>query len=292
VTFARFGPLLAAATLGLVVTTAHRRLPPRLAARMTVATLAAIALAALSSLWLLGLGYLAHAPLIGDRLRWCAMVLGVHHEVSAVVGLPATMLAIVGIVRFWRVIRLHRRVVCHEPAAVEVVESPEPYAATIPGRGGRIVMSTGLFDLLDDDERDGVLLHEQAHARFRHDRYLLVARAAAALIPGAQFLGNRLHFSVERWADEVAANRLGDRRIVATTLAKVALHHHGQPVATLGFAGLGVPARVQALLQPRRPHPPRALTAALWTAIGLTTALAFVQLHHVAGLIAALCPGR
>ncbi len=55
----RFGPLAVAILLGVVITSGHRRLPPRLAARMAVAILVTITLAAVRSLWLLSLGFLA-----------------------------------------------------------------------------------------------------------------------------------------------------------------------------------------------------------------------------------------
>ncbi len=155
--------------------------------------------------------------------------------------------------RGMRVLRMHRRVVCHEHAAIETVDGPDPYAVAIPGRGGRIVISTAMFDLLDTEERAVVVAHEQAHARFRHDRYLLVARTVGALLPGTGHLCNRLHFIIERWADESAATRHGDK--------------------------------------PRRPRPPRVVIGGLWLAIIATAALATMQAHHLAALITALCPG-
>ena len=288
----RFGPIIATVLAGVLVTAGHRQLPPRLAARMAVAILVAITLAAVPSLWLLSLGFLAHVPLVGSRLQWCAMVLGLHHEVPAIAGVPALLVSGVGIARGVRVLRLHRRVVCHEPAAIEVVDGTDAYAVTIPGRGGRIIMSTALFELLDPAERAVVLAHEQAHARFRHDRYLLIARLTGALVPGTRRMSDRLHFIIERWADEASAARSGDRRFVATTLAKVALCVNHQPRAyALGFAGLGVTARVAALLEPRRPRPPRVVIGVLWIAILATAGLAALQVHHLAALITALCPG-
>ncbi len=288
----RFGPLATTILLGVLVTSGHRRLPPRLAARMAMATLVAITLAAIPSLWLLSLGFLAHVPLVGSRLQWCAMVLGIHHQVPAIAGIPAILVSSVGLARSVRVLRLHRRVVCHDPGAIEVVDGTDAYAVTIPGRGGRIVISTAMCDLLDDDERRVVLAHEEAHARFRHDRYLLAGRLANALLPGTRRLSDRLHFIIERWADETAAAHRGDRRFVAATLAKVALCVDGQPRAfALGFAGLGVTARVAALLEPRRPRPHRVVIAGLWLSIAATAGLATMQVHHLAALITALCPG-
>jgi hypothetical protein len=126
----------------------------------------------------------------------------------------------------------------------------------------------------------------------------LVAEVAAALLPPLRLLATRIGYSVERWADDIAGIRCGDRHLVAATLGKVALHT--PPPATLGFgglgfvargaAGLGVAARMQALLEPpvTRPHPHRLL--ALWGVVVAAAATAVVQVHHLDGLVAALCP--
>ena len=154
-----------------------------------------------------------------------------------------------------------------------------------------MVLSSGLVELLDDDEQRVVLAHEGAHANHRHDRYLLVAQLAAATIPVLRPLTSRLQFSLERWADEVAVEVCGDRRFVAHTLGKVALHSV-TPVGALSFAGLGVPARVSALLSAPAPAPRVPLLIGLWSAIAVTGALAAFQVHHLASLVTpALCPG-
>jgi hypothetical protein len=82
----------------------------------------------------------------------------------------------------------------------------------------------------------------------------------------------------------------GDRGFVARTLGKVALRS-AAPTAAMGFAGLGVPARVAALLSPPTTALRSSVHAALWSAVTLTGALALFQIHHIAVLLAALCKG-
>jgi hypothetical protein len=285
-----FLPLIVAATLGAAVTMTHRRLPPRIASRAIAASIVVIAAAAVPSIWLVSITYLAHLSVLGGRFEWCAHALGMHDPIPWFVGLPAMTTLAVGIHRTRTVFREYRCLRHDVPGAVEIADCPRPFAFTLPGRGGRVVVSSGLVDMLDQTEQAVVLAHERAHALYRHDRYLLAAQLASANVPVLRPLAGRLQFSLERWADEAAVEHCDDRPLVARTLGKVALRS-AKPVAVMSFAGLGVPARVAALLAPPMTPLHRASHTALWISIGLAAALAGYQLHHLAGLVASLCPG-
>jgi Zn-dependent protease with chaperone function len=281
-------PILAALLLALVVTTIHRRLPPAVAARVVAVTTVVVAGAALPTLWMLAVGFVAHTPFLGDGFVWCTEVFGVHHQLPWWVGAPTVAFVVVGAVRAARVVRSHRRLRQDHPGSIEIAGHEQPFAVTLPGRGGHIVLSSGLVELLDEAEQRVVIAHEHAHARHRHDRYLLLAQTCAAAIPMLRPLTSRLQFTIERWADEAAVASCGDRRFVAMTLGKVALHAV-TPAGVLGFAGLGVPARMAALLGPAPgPARPRVLLG-VWLAIAVTAAMGAVQLHHLAGALAELC---
>lgn len=283
-------PLTVAMGLAIIVTATHRRLPPVVAARAVAITLAVVAAAAVPTLWIVSLGYVAHLPLLGGRLDWCAKTFGVHDPIPAWIGAPALMLSIAGIVRARPVLRSYRRLRHDHPGTVEIADHEQPFAFTLPGRGGHVVLSSGLVEMLDDAEQGVVLAHERAHARHRHDRYLLTAQLAAAVMPLLRPLAGRLQFSLERWADELAVAHCGDRGFVARTLGKVALRSV-TPVGAMSFAGLGVPARVAALLSPPMTPLRSHSHAALWGAILLTGMLAAFQIHHLARLLTAVCPG-
>lgn len=283
-------PLGVAMVLAVSVTAVHRRLPPVVAAKAVTITLAVVAIAAVPTLWIVSLGYLAHVPLLGGRLDWCAKAFGVHDPIPGWVGLPTLVLTLAGIVRTRAVIWAHRKLRHDQPGAVEVTDHARPFAFTLPGRGGHIVLSSALVEMLDDAEQDVVLAHEHAHARHRHDRYLLIAQLAAAIMPVLRPLAGRLQFSLERWADETAVAQCGDRGFVARTLGKVALRSI-TPVGAMSFAGLGVPARVAALLSPPATPLRSSAQAGLWSAIMITAALAAFQLHHLVRLLTALCAG-
>lgn len=287
-------PLLAATVLAITVTTAHRYMPPALASRMLAVSVVVVAGAAVPTLWLLSFGYISyvgHLPYIGRWFAWCAETIGIHETIPHWIGLPAVIVAAIGAVRTTRILRLHRRLRQDRPGSIEIAGHDAVFAFTLPGRAGQVVLSSGLVSLLDPEEQMIVLAHERAHGRHRHDRYLLMGQLASASTPFLRPLVSRLQFSLERWADEEAVVAGGgDRRFVAFTLGKVALNTLA-PLGALSFAGLGVPARVTALLSPPPSEPGASMLIGIWAMIGVTAMLAVTQLHHLATLLADVCPG-
>jgi Zn-dependent protease with chaperone function len=281
-------PLLVALVIAAIATSAHRRLPPRLATRFVTIALVIVVVAALPTALVVAVAFLAHAPVIGFGFDWCAQAIGLHGAVPAWLGIPVVILIAIGAVRTVRLMRDHRRLRLDEALPIHITNSHKPYAVTLPGRAGQIVISTALVDMLDEDERRIVLAHEQAHARYRHDRYLLVAELAAAALPPLRALARRVNYSIERWADEAAASVCGDRRLVAVTLGKVALE--ANPAGVAGFAGLGVASRIGALLEPPVPMPDRRQLVVLWSSLAVTAGFSLYQLHHLERLLTALCP--
>lgn len=283
-------PLIVAIGLAILVTATHRRLPPVVAARAATITLAIVAAAAVPTVWIVSFGFVAHLSVLGGWLEWCAEAIGVNDPVPFWVGVPALMVSVAGVVRARAVLRSYRRLRHDHPGAVEIADHAQPFAFTLPGRGGHVVLSSGLVEMLDEAEQGVVLAHERAHASHRHDRYLLGAQLAAAVMPILRPLAGRLQFSLERWADEIAVAHSGDRALVARTLGRVALRSV-TPAGAASFAGLGVPARVAALLAPPMMPLRSSDHVALWGAIAMTGVLASFQLHHLARLVTALCPG-
>lgn len=283
-------PLAASAVLATSVTALHRRLPPKRAAQILAVTLLVVLGAAVPTVLILSLGYLTHVPLLGSGLAWCAEAFGVHEQVSPWIGLPATAAALMGTVGAAKVLGSQRRLAQHHTGPVEVVTHDRPFAFTFPGRAGHVVVSSGLIEYLDNDELSVVLAHEQAHGRHRHDRYLVIAKLGAAVVPMLRPLSSRLEFSLERWADESAALACGNRNFVARTLGKVALGTPS-PAMNMNFAGLGVPARMTALLAPTVMQSSARRMMPLYAGVAITGLLATYQLHHLAKLFVTLCPG-
>jgi Zn-dependent protease with chaperone function len=281
-------PLVGALAIAVLVTSVHRQLPPRLAARFVVVALVVVAIAAIPTTLVLAVAFLAHAPVIGIGFEWCAQAIGLHGSMPAWIGVPAVALVLIGSVRTTRLLRQHRHLRIDEAHPVHIAHSHSPYAVTLPGRAGQIVMSTAMVELLDETEQRIVVAHERAHARYRHDRYLLVAELVAAALPPLRALSKRVSYSIERWADEAAAKVCGDRQLVAITLGRVALQ--ASPPTVAGFSGLGVASRMSALLQPPVRMPSRRNVLMLWSTLAVTAGLSLYQLHHLEQLLTALCP--
>ncbi|MFP5579327.1 MAG: M56 family metallopeptidase [Acidimicrobiia bacterium] len=164
-----------------------------------------------------------------------------------------------------------------------VLDSAEPLAYSLPGRDGGILLSRGLRSGLSRPELRVVIEHEVSHLRHRHHRYLLAGTICAAVVPFLRGVDRQIRFAVERWADEDAARAVGDRQLVAATIARVALD--GTNSAVLAFSGSGVLERVEAMLD--EPPVTSDLTGAtLLATTGITastmTAPA-LQVHHWIG---------
>jgi len=172
-----------------------------------------------------------------------------------------------------------------------VLPTDRPTAYAVPGRPGHIVVSAGMLRVLDAGERRVLLAHERSHLRRGHHRYLWVAGISAAVFPVLRPLRTRVRFAVERWADEDAASEVGDRRLVARTIFRASLAESG-PAPALGLAGLGVRARVEALLD--RPDTASALhgvaLASGLAALGVGVAGSTVQFHHLLIFAGHVCP--
>jgi Zn-dependent protease with chaperone function len=174
-----------------------------------------------------------------------------------------------------------------------VDDSVDAYA--VPGRPGRIVITSGMMDALSESEREVLLAHERAHVSASHYLFTALARLAAAANPLLRPLAAAVSYSIERWADERAASATGSRPLVAHTIAKAALAAAARPasraeyaVMLAGLTGPGqlgrrgsVPRRVDALLGP----PPQrsivllALAIAVLAVCGLAAFDAAGDLH-------------
>jgi len=188
--------------------------------------------------------------------------------------------------------------------SVYVLPLDQPEAYSLGSARGQVVISQGLLDVLDEEERRAVLLHEEGHLRAGHQLMLLVARAAAtALQPlaPARATMSEVEQAVEEAADAYAAMRLGRPGVVARSLTKAALAGLRDPAGAVALgAGPDVPARVRRLLDP--PEVPRWIPAACGVmAVGLLGLIAVTQMvagvavvaaaHHFIGLgTATFCP--
>lgn len=285
-------PLVSAVVIASIVTALHRRVRPQLSAVLLTSAIVGVAVAVIPTMVVLAIGYLAHLPYLGGGFEWCRSVLGFHAAVNPWLGATSTVALGVGVFRVSRSVQAWRGLRCVCTGEPAVVDSDEWFAYSLPGPGRRVAWSSGLVGALDREELEVVLAHERGHTDHRHDRHLLVAELAASLVPPLEPLCRRLRFSLERWADESAVSALGgDRKRVAVTLARVALGPASLSGAVAGFNGLGVAARVDALMWPRPLNREGWWCSVIGLGVVAVVVVAAVQAHHVAALAVTLCPG-
>lgn len=277
------------AVLSLLLAAISRIVVARTAPTRVVAFVVAAILCAAAATW--GLVLLA-ATLLGDTALVAdeALERGVQLQdpVPMLIGVTATILLILGVLRVARVVRTRRatnrelQAVCRACGTGElaVVSLDAPHAFAVPGRPGRILVTRGMLSMLDGNERRVVLAHERAHLQCRHHWLRAATEVCAALNPLLIPVREAVAYLVERSADEHAATVTGSRELVARTLTKAALaggsptHPSGSP-GPLRFTGCGVSARVAALhCDPPRPEP---LVPSGVLALGVATAIAAVQ---------------
>lgn len=196
-----------------------------------------------------GLALLAVEPsgdtLVGAGLHWWASLaagdLTVGRTASGLVGLGITVVLLASLLRTaWRTVsrrRLHRqmvdllgrpiptRVPLGAGCQIRLMDHRSAVAYTLPGLHSRLVVSTGLVDLLTPAELIAVVEHERAHLRARHDILIMPFQswvAALGRIPGVREAGRSVGELTEMLADDVAAAR-STPRVLASALARVAL---------------------------------------------------------------------
>lgn len=241
-------------------------------------------------LTVVSIGFVGGQSVVSALLESCPAV-PIHHRVDWTVGVPALVGLVVATARIRHVVRDRRRAIAAtQGRRVAIVEEATPVAFAAPGSPGCVVISSGLLGMLAPRERQVVFAHERAHLDQGHHRYLLVAALSTAVMPLLRPVADRIRHATERCADEAAvASMGGDRELVATAIARVALAGTANST-TAAFGGGSVPARVGALLG-AQPDPARTSLGLLVAApfsIGIIAAFT-IQLHHLVELIAHVC---
>jgi hypothetical protein len=138
--------------------------------------------------------------------------------------------------------------------SVLVTDDRRPFALTLPRRLGGIVVSSGVLDLLTDEELRAVLAHEDAHLRQHHHLVTAVVESLARRlrwIPLYAAASDALGHYVEIAADDAARRRTGAPALASALLT---LGQNSRPGPGMAPAGalhvLGGPDRVRHLVQP------------------------------------------
>ncbi|MFI6249166.1 M56 family metallopeptidase [Streptomyces sp. NPDC051016] len=271
-----YTPLLVSLLLPLVSPAVGRRVAPALAARVLASAAALTAAATTWSLILLTTALVGDAPPLVREAHEDGRRLA--DPVPEVIGVAACLTLAVVVWRVQRAVRAERRtrralrrLCAGHPRDTELVvaASETPQAFAIPGRPGRILVTSSMLSALAPAERRVLLAHERAHLTHRHGRLVTAATLAAAANPLLGPVRSAVSFLVERWADEQAATAVGDRVTTARALARAALS--ARPGCALNFTDRAVTRRIAAL----QTAPPPSLwpAAAAVLALGALAAL-------------------
>lgn len=134
-----------------------------------------------------------------------------------------------------------------------VLDSPSPAAFCVPGRNSQIVITRGTLERLSRHELRGVLAHEAAHLRGRHDLPVALSKIfslAFPRVPLFQAAAVQTRQLIELLADDQAAKAV-DRVSLASAI--VSLAEMRAPTAAMAMAEQAVALRVRRLLAPARP---------------------------------------
>ncbi|WP_144122659.1 M56 family metallopeptidase [Catellatospora sichuanensis] len=237
------------------------RLPPGRAARAVAWSAAATAAACIANLLVFTLKAVAQVPAVASWFGWSART--VYDDTAYVAWVPvlSAVLLLASVTAVSVRTRRHLRTLAEArryidgAASVLVLPDDRPQAFAVPGRPGRIVITTGMREHLSSAHLDAVIAHERAHLDAGHHRLVALADVAAAAHPALWWVSRHVGYLVERAADEYAAEAVGDRRTVAHAIGHASLAAPAAVGLGLHAAGRGgvVPRRVASLLHPSKP---------------------------------------
>ncbi|MGW2938106.1 M48 family metalloprotease [Streptomyces sp. NPDC001156] len=269
-------PILLSLLLTALSPLVGRRVAPALAARVLATSAVFTAAATTWSLLLLAVTLVNQAPPVVADARDDGRRLP--DPVPETIAMVATLALVLVAVRVYRTVRAERttrralRRLCAgypEDTELVVAASSRAQAFAIPGNAGapgRILVTSAMLSALEPAERRVLLAHERAHLAHRHAFLANAVALAAAADPLLAPVRTTVSFLVERWADEQAADVVGDRSTTARALARAALSaKRRSPSCALHFSDHAVVRRIAALQAGPPPH--------LWPLAATTLAL-------------------
>jgi len=299
-----FLPLVIPAMAGVTARPLAAVLDPRQATWLLTITAVALAACSWVALALLAAYAAARAPVLAGLGDYSPQIVQrgdpIPFSAGALAGLALAAATVAVAVLFRNRARAlaasYRRAArLHDDDSVVVMPGTAIEAYALPGRPGRIVVSGLLLDCLGADSRAALIAHEQAHLSGRHYLFVAAARLAAAANPMLLPAARSVEYTVERWADEHAAEITGNRGLVAQTIGQVALLASPRPARltrmSLGVVGSRawrvslasagpVPRRVAALLT----TPPRRRVAVLAACLALVAVAGLAALETAGDL--------
>ncbi|MDJ0386155.1 M48 family metalloprotease [Streptomyces sp. G-G2] len=116
-----------------------------------------------------------------------------------------------GLYRRLAQLRQARRLAARADGELVVLADDFPDAYALPGRPGRIVVTSGMLRALSATKREALLAHERAHLKGRHHRFTAAVELSALYHPALRALREPLAYALERCRDRAHPARHPDR---------------------------------------------------------------------------------
>ena len=207
---------------------------------------------------------------IADFLEACAMLIRQRYSTpggALLGGLGLSLVLVITVRMGYQLIKAARETRGHRhahqrtlalvgrsgPDGMTLLEHAAPAAYCLPGRHGRVVLTTGALNALSADQLRAVLAHERAHLRNRHHWIVGIFGAIATAFPPIRAFGHahaEIARLIELAADDAAVARTG-RFILAEAL--LSLNSTAKPAAALAAGGSTSAARVRRLIDAHQP---------------------------------------
>jgi Zn-dependent protease with chaperone function len=242
--------LLAVLLVGPVPAVLARAAWPQRAPRAAVVLWQAIAVAAVLSTFSAGIAIASRLLVPGpdgrptttvvaeiERLGWPLWLLYVTTFAATLLVGARLVVSIVGVAIAIRRRRAHHRMLidllgvshkspaatraaraCTRASELRVLDVEQPLAYCLPGVRGRVVVSEGALETLEESEVTAILTHERAHLRARHDLVLEAFTAVHAAFP--RFVRSASALDAVRLLIELLADDAAVRVAGPTPLAR------------------------------------------------------------------------
>ncbi len=191
---------------------------------------------------------LMHGGPWSERIWAVALVV-----LASVITLARSVVLCMTVIRRRRTIARLRKV-SHHADGIRWLDSPDAVCFVSGFRHPEIFVSSGAWDVLDDDERAAMLAHEHAHIRHRDiARRFAVDMLLCVGAPLASVIRKLWDSATERLCDARAAAETGDGESVASAMVKVCRLGARPQASAASFppSGHAVEERVQAVLEDR-----------------------------------------
>ncbi|HZQ06835.1 MAG TPA: M56 family metallopeptidase [Anaerolineae bacterium] len=171
-------------------------------------------------------------------------------------------------------------------ARLDVVEFARPLSFCYGWRRPRILITSGLIELMTPDELAAVLAHEKYHLRNGDPLKILLLRAlrdAVVFLPVLRDLTQNYFAAQEIAADEDVTQSPEARQSLARALYKMVRYAEDERLSVSAFTPLS--ARVQQLANPQRPFMPQISWRRLLVSVVCAVALLIAVFHPTAPML-------